>query len=224
MVLDAPGVIHPIFSECVQLTLDPYWKEIFTNFARNRFPAGLKYDALHQNLILRTNGKKEVIALSDKSTETFKIVMPLLREKMGMISERDLKHLRSEMDDQKHTIDLTCEWKKIKPKNVKDQLIMDYITRLKEQHSLTLLELKQLVATIQLGFQFHSLASDDVIYANGIVEGIEGLSFDEETRLFSVPEPPIQATRSEKTVRSNKFYNAVDKYVKDNALRIERLT
>lgn len=220
-------IIHPIFDACKSFTLDPYWKEVFSNFARNRFPQGVRYDAIHRTIVLRmdANKKPEVIALSDKPTETFQTMMRILREILGMRSARDLKLQREQMEDanQKRLVDLKCEWKKIKPKNVKDQLIMDYITRLNEEYKLTTAELKQLIAIVQLGFQFHCLTSDSVVYVDGRVEKIEDLEFDPDTRIFTIPDPPASSLRSEKQVRCNRFYTAIDRFVKDNSVRIDRL-
>ena len=142
----ASTIIHPLFEECKHYTLDPYWKEKFSSFACNRFPPGVRYDPANNNLILKLDGKRsEVIGLpEDDPAFVFKIVMAVMRDRLNMNSNRDLKFRKEEMAGfaQERVCDLDCEWKKIKPRHLKDQLITDYIAELKQKHKLNLAEVK----------------------------------------------------------------------------------
>lgn len=219
-----PCIIYPIFEDCASFTMDSFWKEQFINFARNRFPQGVRYDSNHGNLILKLPGAKgtEVVALSQNSSvDTFQIVMRVLREKLGMRSTRDLKIQKQEMEDirQQRMYDMNCDWKQLRPRHLRDQLVMDYIGSLKEKYGLTATETKNLVSIIQLGFQFHSLSQDDVDYQEGKVVNINGLTFDKKTRTFSVPEPSKTSAKSEKNSVSNKFQVTADKFLRENTNR-----
>jgi hypothetical protein len=118
---------------------------------------------------------------------------------------------------------MMCEWKKIKPRNLKDQLIMDYIATLKTKYSLTPAEVRHLTSVVQLGFQFHSLTSSDVEYNNGVIENINNLEFCPKTRKFTTP----VITHFNKTEKApkvpNPFYSALDKFLKEDSLRITKI-
>jgi len=219
-------VIHQIFADCKNYNLDPYWKEKFDKFSKNKFPSGVRYDSNHQNLVLKLDGKKsEIIALPvDDAAHTFQIVMKVLQEKLNMRSNRDVKLQKEEMDEfrSQNTCDLDCEWKKIKPKHLKDQLIMDYIAKLKEKHNLNDSEVKNLVSIVQIGFQFRSLSQDDVEFVNGIIKTINNLEFDEENRKFITPEYGSVAKVMEKNTNVNKFYTGMKKFIRDNNLRVTK--
>jgi len=219
-------VIHPIFLECKNYTFDPYWKEKFDNFSKNKFPQGVRYDANHQNLILKIDGKKtEIIALPvEDPAYTFQILMKILQERLNMRSNRDITLQKEEMDNfcSQNVCEMECEWKKIKPKNLKDQLIMDYIAKLKEKHNLNDRETKNLVSTIQIGFQFRSLSQEDVEFSNGTIHNIENLTFDKKTRKFTVPEYGAPTKAANKTVKIDKFYSGMKKFIRDNNLRINK--
>lgn len=227
---DMSTVIYPLFEECKGYTLDPYWQEQFSNFAANRFPQGVRYDQGRKNLVLKINGKTEIVALPENNpSETFQIIMNVLKSRLNLRSTRDLKIQRQEMEEnleeqkanaQEH---MMCEWRKIKPKNLKDQFIMDYIAVLQQRHSLTPAEVRHLTSVVQIGFQFHSLSSSDVEYTNGAIKNIKNLVFCPKTRKFSTP-AVSHFNKTEKPVKvPNLFYSALDKYLKEDSLRLSKI-
>jgi len=222
------SIIFQIFDDCKTYTLDLFWRDKFAEFACNRFPPGMRYDATHHNLVLKLDGKKtEVIALhEDNPTETFQIIMKVLKEKYDMRSSRDLKIQKKAIDDamKKREVDLDCEFKNIKPRNLKDQLIMDYIAGLKLEHNLTEKEFKHLISTVHLGFQFRSLSPSDVIYSNCIVSDIVGLEFDEENRIFITPQYSGHVSKPDKSSTADKFYSHSKKFIHENNTRMKKFT
>ena len=228
------SIIYPLFEECRNYTLDPYWREQFTNFACNKFPQGMRYDQTHRNIILKIDGKTEVIALpEDNAAETFQIVLNILKTRLNLRSTRDLKVQKQAFDqlleDQKaqRNEDISSgEWKKIKPKHLKDQLLMDYIASLKVKYSLTPLEIKHLISKVQLGFQFRSLSADDVEFDGTSVVNIKGLDFSSKTRTFTTPEyAPASRTisKSEKAGQKEIFYTSIEKFFKENNNRLGKI-
>ena len=147
--------------------------------------------------------------------------MKVMKQKLGMRSTRDLKIQKEEIEHviKQRSIDLECDFKKIKPKHLKDQLIMNYIISLKEKYGLSAAEYNIAVSVIQLGFQFKSITSDNVLYENGEIQSIEGLEFDKKKRKFTLPSYAKIPTKVEKISTTDKFITAMHKFVKDNNLR-----
>ena len=136
--------IYPIFEECRDCTLDSYWKEIFSDCARNKFPKGIRYDGRKNVLYVRQPSaratKPLTYSLSNDPREVFKMMMDIFRNKMGMRSVRDLQLQQEELNEIKNSegqINMDCEWKDIKPRYLRDQIIMDYVMSLKDKHDLT---------------------------------------------------------------------------------------
>ena len=157
--MSSPIIIHPCFQECQYFTLDQFWKDIFILCSCNKFPRGIRYDPSLKTLFVRTPGvggktRLEVISLPDEPEEIYKVLMKIFKEKLGIFSSLDLKIKREELKNiqSQKKIDLDCEWKKIKPRAIKDQLIINYVSELKNEHNLTIKESKLLLAKIQLGF------------------------------------------------------------------------
>jgi hypothetical protein len=219
------AIIFPIFEECKNFTLDRFWIDCFSNFACNRFPQGVKYDPKHKNLILKIGNKAaEVIALPDDPPELFTTLMMVMKQKLGMRSTRDLKIQKEEIEHalKQRDIDLEGGFKKIKPKHLKDQLIMNYIMSLKEKYGLNASEYNTVVSMVLLGFQFKSITPDSVRYENGVIQHIDGLKFDAKKRKFTLPSYAKIPTKVEKVSTSDKFITGMHKFIKDNNLRIQK--
>lgn len=185
----------------------------------------MRYDPTHNNIIIKIDGKTEVIDIPTDPIQVFQTMMRIFRESMGMMSSRDLVVQKDEMESarQQRQVDLDCDWKKIKPKSLKNQLLSDFVWRLRDKYGLTNAEVKKLFSVIHIGFQFHSLTGDGVNYSRGKIRSIEGLTFNPKTRTFSVPEFSVGTSKSDKVVPSSRLYTMVDKYLREQVTRKLRL-
>lgn len=218
----AATTIYQIFEESSKFTLDPFWKEKFQEFSQNKFPQGVRYDPSQHSLILRIEGKKmEVIVLPTKPEQIFSVIVAFLKDKLNLRSTRDLKIEREEIDKilEQRICDTNCEWSQIKPRNIKEQLIMEYVTFLRDKYSLTILETKTLMALIQNGFKFHYISSEDVIYSNNKIKKIQGLQYNKKTRKFRLPSSSAKTPNRVIKQTSDVFYNTLDKYIKQQTTR-----
>lgn len=210
--------IHPIFERCIQYTLDEYWQDIFRECAENKFPLGMRYNAATNTLYIKSAKKLTPIALPEEPVDVFKAMMKIFRNECEMKSSRDIEIQRGDLEGMKkqYTVDLKCDWKKIKPRSMKDQLIIEYVSRLKGLYTLSHTEVKGLLSVIQLGFQFKQLCADDIDYSNGVINGIDSIEFDEKTRKFYVARPQrAVSAKIERSVPPTKFNQEYDRFLKD---------
>jgi hypothetical protein len=145
-----------------------------------------------------------------------------LKQDFNIFSTRELSAKQGKETLQKQAKEMDCKFKDIKPRHVKDQLIMNYASELKKKYKLTNAEFPNLLSTIQLGFQFKSLGAKDVDYRDGEIKEIKGLEFLEDKRVFIVPETTAPNTRNEKSQNSDRFYSVIKKYLKDNETRFAK--
>lgn len=210
-------IIFPIFDECKNYTLDKYWIDCFSNFASNKFPPGMKYDSANKNIIItHKDGDEEVIAVPDDPPEAFTLLIKIMKQKLGMRSTRDIK---IKQDVKKP--DSKCEFKTIRLKHVRDQLIMDYIGSLREKYNLTTSEYNIAVSSINLGFQFKSITPDNVVYEDGQITHIKGLTFDTSKRRFILPSY-AKVQKSEKPASIDTFVTGMKKYIRENNIRAQK--
>jgi hypothetical protein len=216
-------VIFPIFRECKKFTLDTFWQEMFEGFSVNRFPNGLKYDPVKHALRVKVMNKKtsEIVPLTDKPYEVFQTVMKTVKDKLGKRSNRDMQDQQDNLDNicRERALELNCPWKKIKSRYVKEQLLLNFINDLREKYNLSPSEVSKATSIIGLGFQFKELTNDGVVCEDGKILSIEGLEFDEEARQFKTTPTKHVTLKPEKITVPNKFYRALDKYIKDYQLR-----
>lgn len=222
--------IYPFFLECGKYTYDEYWLGVFRDCSNNRFPKHMLYNSKERLIRVRvTSGvsktKNEVFHLPEEVPEAFKMMMFIFRKKLGLLSSRDLQDQTEEMERQKkkNLVDMDCPWSKLKPRVVKDELIMVYVEDLTNKYRLRDRESKSLLSTIQLGFQNKQIASDHVDYRNRRIQNINGLEFNEETREFVITNPPASTSKTDKTVVNRQIYRSCDEFIRRYSQQLKRL-
>lgn len=202
------SVVFPIFQELKNYTFDEYWRNILDQCASDNFPDGVKFK--HNKLYFslrdesRPKGKDIVIELPRKASDAFLTIIDSFKNKLGLRSESD--------PDKKQNTE--TNWKKLKPKHIKDQLLLEYALSLQRKHHLSQKDLKQLYASILLGFQFKKLTTDDIVYKHGKVKKIKGLLFDEKSRRFVINKKSRFSQKSEK-MQFPVIYQAFEKFSKE---------
>ena len=228
--MSSPIIIHPCFQECQHFTLDQFWKDIFLLCSCNKFPRGVRYDSKLKTLFVRTpiaggRTKVEVISLPDEPEKLYLVLMKIFKEKLTIFSSLDLQFKREELKNvqSQKKIDLDCEWKKLKPRALKDQIIINYVSRLKKEQNLSVKEAKLLLSRIQLGFQLKKLSSDDVCYSDREIQSINGLEYDISKKEWVITNTPHLVSKTDKSVVTQKFFQSVDRFMREYKNRHTKL-
>lgn len=214
-------VSHENIMSCREFTQDEYWREMLYNCACNKFPRGIKYNSLKRTLYVRTNPtgrmRTETILLPLDPNNCYETLMYVFTDLLGLRSEKDIEKSKKDIETarKKGVIDLNCEWKKLKPRSVKNNILMNFALSQIDECELDKKDVSKLYRLIQLGLQFKKLSSEDFEYENGVVYSIKGLEYDEETKFFVLTnkQGAISHSTSGKT-DTNHLEKAVDKWVK----------
>jgi len=213
-------IIHPIFDECRKYTLDPYWQERFKQCSMNKFPRFMRYDSNRCIISIKRDIPPKIhenysIDIQNP-IKTYEMIMTIFRDILGLHSPRDIQISQEEIEDikRKRVINLNCEWNKIKPKNIKEQLITNYVVTLQELYQLKPSEIRHLSSIIQIGFQFKNIQSQDIDYVNGVIKNISTLKFDETTRTFELSRKLDGKVKSEKYVQIDPIMKKLKAYIK----------
>jgi hypothetical protein len=205
---------------------DTYWKDIFYSCACNKFPKGVRYYHSKSTISVRSElvknkPKTDVFSLSENDQSAFETMMHIFKNLLNLSSESDVK---SKIDDleslrKKSDVNLEVEWKKLKPRPMKNQILMNFATSQIKEYSLDVKDVKYLYYTIQLGLQFKTLSDTDIHYSKGVVTQIDGLVFDKKQNTFIITNPSKPIAKTDKTVvKTNKLFQCVDKWAKDYSL------
>ena len=217
--MPAQYILYPIFEECGKFTLDPYWQDIFSECAGGKFPKGMKYDPTSQTAYIKSEGKLRSVAycLTNEPTSDFTTLMTIFRTQLNLHSTRDIKtNLETIESAERTSEDCPTEWKKIKPKSRKDDMILNFVLEKQRKRKLTTTQTKHLLAVIQTGIQFKSLIPEDINIEDGRIKSISGLRYNKNKKEFYLKRGIANvSSRSEKTTTPDRFQQALDKYVKE---------
>lgn len=227
--MNIPTIIHHCFDECQDFTLDQYWKDIFFLCACGKFPKGCRYDpathTLYTRIAIAANKTKgEAISLPKSSEEIYTTLLDIFKNKFGMFSSRDLQIKKDELFDiqEQQKINMDCEWKKLKPRSIKDFLISNYVSDMQIKHNLTQKESKILLTTIGIWMQMKKITSEDILYEDYTIKDIRGIRFLEEERKWVNDNSPKLTYKPEKTSKPQKLDQCLDRFIREHKNRQSR--
>lgn len=181
-------IVYPVFEQCAYITDDPYWKTIFNQCARGRFP---RYFYYKNGLITWRKGNKiDRVLISESKTsedayDVYNISTDFFRLKAGMYSDIDRQRMKEEEEkriSERVLKDFT--WANIKKSKIKELLITEYVEMLSNDYSLSQQEKIELITTIKTGFTLKWLK--DVEMEEGRIVAISGLDWNENTECFEI--------------------------------------
>lgn len=217
-------IIYPFFLEFSDFTFDNFWKDIFISCACDRFPRSSKYDPETHTLYIRTpdvggRNKTEQIKLPNKASDAYLLMTQMFQNKLNIYSSRDLKIKREEMEESRESrkVDLDCEWKKLKPKSLRDTFIMDYVISMGQKYSLSNKDIKKLFHQLQSGFQFKHIDGNDIEYSNGKITNIQGVNYHPEDKKLEFSRPSQKATKNDKSRINKKIFQSIDRFLRETA-------
>ncbi len=220
--------LFSVFLDCRQWTLDPYWQEIFYQCSIGKFPKGL-FMSKDGSLIVYTKGQKEIVSIDGTSLDIFQVMMKIFKEKLNLVSNRDVKKQKKEILLLKEKLKESYggTWKQIKPKKIRNSLLLNFVIDCKHKYKLSSVKIKQLFSVIKLGFIFKSINSDDIDYSHGKIHKIKGLTFfkNQDTYDFNFDIFSASSDEYNKLEKSldAKQKNIIENYIKEyksHAIRI----
>ena len=173
------NIIYPYLLKCCQYTDQKYWINIFEDLAYGIPPYGTYISK--DFLVCSYKNKKFSYKIYDKNPEElYNDITELLIENIGLISENEhfekrkkFYSLCKELSEFKEN-----NWNNIKKKNLREQLIEQFILKKKNEYNLLLNDSKKLYNLIFLGLSLKVFSSNDVIMNDGKIENILGVSFE----------------------------------------------
>lgn len=227
-------VIYHNIDKCCELTDDFYWKDIIHSCACNKFPKGIRYEikinhppTLYVRYECGRKFQNETFTLTEKISETYSILMFIFKNLLGLRSPTDIEKIKLELEVIRKTnnIQINCEWKKLKPRSVKNHILMNYAITRVEKLGLESRTANNLYRLIQLGFQFKNLTPNNINYKEGKILAISGLDFDKQTKTFKLTnsQGSIAKTNTENNNKINQVKKTINKWVKDYKLYFDLL-
>lgn len=192
----SPVIVNDIFFECSQLIDDEYWRDILVSMSHNKIPKGFIYKDGY--LTHKKGSKSQNVEIPESPIDALRLILSFMKTTAGLRSAQDrAREKRIEEQALVEQPELTwAELKKIK-RALPDMYISNFIRWIAKSLSLTKPESAQLRTLINLGIIFGHI--DDIhIKFDVVIQSIDGLGFDAESRRFylNLPKMPSMKDKS----------------------------
>jgi hypothetical protein len=170
-------IIYPIFLECCEIINDTFWKNVFEDLAYGKCPYGTY---INKDFFCCSYKNKEFsYKIEKKDPEIlYNDIYSLLVKKLGLLSHKDKIEKRIDFSNMEDEIkEYRKSWSNIRKKNIKDLLLENYVINMKNIYSLTLKQARNLLSIIFVGMVFKVITTKDIIYEDGVIKDINGISF-----------------------------------------------
>ena len=172
------GIIYPLFFEVSERCEDEYWKQFFMDISIGKPVKGI---IVNNGQICSQNKKKgfDYMFVYKNAEDILNELLPILEKNYNTCSEKNIKS-RNIIDQVKQELKeiKNSKWSKIRRKNIKKSLLLEYITDVQKKYNIPLNKCIFIYDTLS----FHSnsqLMSKIVIMNEGKIESINGLTFTE---------------------------------------------
>jgi hypothetical protein len=167
-------IIYPYFLECIELTNDNEWKIIFENLSYGIPPpcTFINKDYLYCKL-----KNKEFSYKIDRKPN--KILFEEIKEVLSKVyNSKNKKNILNDIKLESNLKEVALSWKDIKKKNIKDLLFELYVIDMKKKYNLSDKVSKYLFSIICIALMLKSITNKDIIYENGKIVSINGITFE----------------------------------------------
>ena len=208
-------IIYPIFLECCEFIEDSFWKNIFEDLSYGKCPYGtyISKDFFCCNY----KNKEFSYKIEKKDTQQlYNDIYTLLVKKLGLLSHKDKIKKKVDFNNIENEIkEYRKSWSNIRKKNIKDLLIESYIIDMKNKHCLTIKQSRTLLSLIFIGMVFKVITVKDIVYENGCIKNIEGISFKKkqiilERDIYDFQPNQIQYILVEKKLMADAWYKYLE--------------
>jgi hypothetical protein len=185
-------VVNPIFEQLANLTEDVFWKTIFLDCSRCKFPRGFTFK--NNVLTFKKGNKMTCLELTSNLAESFTSCINFFQSAGGIMSKKDREKIRKLEEErilEQIESDLDKNWKDIKKENLKEVLLNEFIKEISEKLNFNEKEKNELSTTIKKGIILKYFNNDNIIMEDGKIIEIEGLIYDDEKRQHDIHEDCI---------------------------------
>jgi len=178
-------ILFPIFQECILYLEGDFWKKFFDDISRGKKTKNI----LINNKTICTSTKRGGFTY-DYTGKDAKLISEELKNiliNIGICSDEDIKSNNSIKVASNEYLKLTeeNEWKKVKNKKMKDQLITDFVISQKSKYKLNWECAKNLYSLIVNSFfVYKTHKSEDVVMNESKIEKIQDIVWNEQLNIF----------------------------------------
>lgn len=177
-----PPIKNPRFLECVNVTNDPYWKEMFIKASLGKLPRRFFFS--NDVLTYRKNTTITSLTFPDSPYEAASLCASFFRQFGGFYSPEDVKlsHINDNIPDAEKTWGRTS-------RRMREILIDNYTSSICDKYNLNEEVRKQLFETLFFGTAMGYYNKNNITLVDGVIQSIDGLEYDGSKFIITAKRP-----------------------------------
>lgn len=213
-------ILYEHIANSCEFTDDQDWKDMIRSCSQNKWPKGMSYNNVKGVLYVRADyqtRRTEMFTLPTDPKLCFEMLMHIFKNILKLRSDNDIISSRIDIENARknNEIDFDCEWKKLKPRSVKTQILMTYAIDQVKSRNLDMKQVNILYRLIQLGIQFKQVSAEDINYKNGVILSIKGVEYSSDTKNFILTNKQGYISGNNNKIVHDRFEKSMDKWMKN---------
>jgi hypothetical protein len=180
-------IVYPVFQECCKYFKDEFWIKLFDDLSRSKCPKGV----MIYNSVISSTYKRNGFTynFSEQSPEIIIKELPiLLNNSVHIYSNKDIINREADIniaDSEYLNAKETDDWKKVKNRKMKENLVTNYCLAMKKKFKLKYKDAKHLYDMLKYSlFDLKIQKSNDVEMKNGEIFKIQDIEYDKTLKQF----------------------------------------
>lgn len=214
-------VKHALFLECAQLEKLAFWKKVFNDCARGKFPPGVLYRGSELLYRKKKRGDPKVFYIPNEPVEALRLLKSVFKEHVGLLS---MDELTARQIDCRRTINENLrlphdvQWSELRSPIVRLRLIADYVARVAEETNMHPTLKEQMYDTIVFGLALGTVSPNEIFMENYMITKIDGIELKPNgwhtIKVVEVELPPYapKRRRKQQTDLKSKWSSYIDSY------------
>lgn len=206
---------YPVFLDCAKLMEDDYWKIMFTDLAYGKPPKGIYIT--NKTIIVSSTPNHSLFFFNNKDANTLcRELHEFFTVKANICSQKDMIN-KTYTFNKLSTLLNTTKKDIFKNKDERNIFITKYISKMKQLYNLSTSEYNELSWCIDNSFTLKKINANDIIIQDDNIIKIKNLSFDEQSRKWSINEnnnKQINIPKYSNDTPPNYMYSNWFKYIK----------
>lgn len=223
-------VMYPILQECcVLLTTDEFWTNTFDELSRGKCPKGITmFNGVLSSTYKRNGFSYHFMKEGLTPEQIVEELTNLLKKNAYMYSEKDMIQSKEDLNSANNeyiNAKNLDDWKKIKSRKMKDNLITNFAVRMKAKYKLNYRKARTLYKMIESAlFVYKTHRSEDIVMDGGEIKSINDIVYDKKyklfmnQRIFDMEEEEVVDKKEKRVLKTNWF-----NYIKNAAKHIQEL-
>lgn len=175
-----------MFKHASLQTSDPFWQQVLSDMALNKFPKGMYVHDDH--VYCKIKNREFMYKYKDKTADEIALQLcDLVRQNLYMVSIQDHSNNMTMNQGKLTHDDSPNSWTAIKKKSMRETIILKFVLSKCNEHDFSRETKSSLFNSILLHILFKDISHNDILYNDNQIHSINGLTFHSTGFVYHKP-------------------------------------